>query len=214
MISHSIEQQVNLYQPILGAEKRLFSARAIGIALSVLAVCLVGLSAYGSRRIDRIEHSVDAIERREAANIDLADRVGRAVRPLESKAQLEAAAKDLSADIEARQRVLDIVRRDSDTPATGFAARLEALAQRQLNGVWLRAIVVGSGEGRLGMRGAANDAALVPAYLTALASEPALMGVRFDKLTIRRASASDAPAQIVFEADGPGLAPEQEEHAK
>jgi hypothetical protein len=206
----AMEQQVNLYQPILGAEKRLFSARTIGTALLLLAVCLVALSAYGSRRIGRIEHEVDEVERRQSANIAMAERVGEAVRPGQSMEQLDAAAKSLSLDIAARMHVLDIVRRDGDSPETGFAARLEALAQRQLNGVWLTAIVVGSAEGRLAMRGAANDPALVPAYLAGLADQPALRGVQFDRLIIRRAVAAEAPAQVIFEADGPGLEPPQE----
>lgn len=210
----AMEQQVNLYQPILGAERRLFSARTIGIALAVFAVSLVGLTAYGSRRIGRIEHDVHEIEQRQIANLAMAERVGQAVRPAESMAELEAAAKTLSADIDGRRRVLEIVRRDGDSTATGFAARLEALAQRQLDGVWLTAIVVGSGDGRLAMRGAASDPALVPAYLTGLAAEPALKGVRFDRLTIRHAAPEEAPAQVVFEADGPGLAPQKEELAK
>ena len=40
MSAAAVEQQVNLYQPILGAEKRLFSARAIGLCLALLAVSL------------------------------------------------------------------------------------------------------------------------------------------------------------------------------
>ncbi len=80
----AMEQQVNLYQPILGAERRLFSARAIGIALAVFAVSLVGLTAYGSRRIGRIEHDVHEIEQRQIANLAMAERGGQAVRPAES----------------------------------------------------------------------------------------------------------------------------------
>ena len=41
-LSAAMEQQVNLYQPILGAEKRLFSARAIGVACAsrhVVSAC-------------------------------------------------------------------------------------------------------------------------------------------------------------------------------
>ena len=43
-----MEQQVNLYQPILGAERRIFSARAIGGGLVALGVCLGGLHAFGA----------------------------------------------------------------------------------------------------------------------------------------------------------------------
>lgn len=200
-----MDQQVNLFQPILGAEKRLFSARAIALALAVFAVCLVALSAYGSRRTSAIERSIAEIEKQDEANVALAGRASEAVRPAKSVAELDAEAKSMSVDIDVRQRAIDVVRQSAATPATGFAARLEALAQRQPEGIWLEQVVLGSGEGRLAMRGATTDSALVPQYLAALAAEQALAGVRFDKLAMRRALPDEAPAQVIFELDGPGL---------
>jgi hypothetical protein len=207
-------QQVNLYQPILGAERRLFSARAIAVALTVLAVCLVGLGAYGTLHTRRIEYSIDLLARRETANIALAERASLAGRPSQSLEQLDAEAQDLSADIEARRRTLEVVRRGGGTAATGFAARLEALARPQIDGIWLSSVIVGSGEGRLALRGGTTDPRLVPAYLSALAEEPALAGVRFDRLAMRRAPAAELPAEVIFELDGPGLTLPVPEHPR
>ncbi len=209
-----VYQQVNLYQPILGAERRLFSARAIAVALTVLTACLVGLGAYGTLHTRRIEHSIELLARRETANIALAERASLAGRPSLSLEQLDAEAKDLSADIEARRRTLDVVRRSSGTPATGFAARLEALARRQIDGIWLSSVIVGSGDGRLTLRGGATDSRLIPAYLSALADEQAMAGVRFDRLAMRRASGAESPAQVIFELDGPGLTLPVQEHPR
>jgi Tfp pilus assembly protein PilN len=200
-----MEQQVNLYQPILGAEKRLFSARAIGVGLSLLALCLCGLAAFGGWRTARVEHSVALLDAQQAAELARVERASTAMQPGRSLAELEKQAKSLSADIAARERALDLVRLGKASPATGFAARLEALARRQLDGLWLHSIVVGSGDGRLALAGNAVDPRLIPAYLAALAEEPALAGVRFDTLTIRRAKQQEAPAQLVFELGAPGL---------
>jgi Tfp pilus assembly protein PilN len=200
-----MEQQVNLYQPILGAEKHLFSARAIGIGLCLLALCLGGLAAFGAWRTGHIERSVSLLESQQAAALALAESTSAARRPGQTLAELDTQAKNLSADIAARERALDLVRLGAASPATGFAARLEALARRQIDGLWLRNIVVGSGEGRLALRGATVDAKLVPAYLAAIAQESALAGVRFDKLAMRRAKQDEAPAQLVFELGAPGL---------
>jgi len=200
-----MEQQINLYQPILGAEKRLFSARAIGIGLALLAVSLGGIGAFGAWRTARVERSVALLETQQAAQLATVERASAALAPGRSLADLQAQAKNLSADIAARQRALDLVRLGAASPATGFAARLEALARRQLDGLWLHAIVVGSGEGRLALRGDTVDPQLVPAYLAALAEEPALAGVRFDRLAMRRAKREEAPAELVFELGAPGL---------
>ena len=200
-----MEQQVNLYQPILGAEKRLFSAFTIGVGLGVMIVSLAGLVAFGAWRTHRIERSVALLEQQQVASLSMAAHASAAVHPTQSIAELDAAARDLSAEIAARERALDIVHRGSGTPATGFAARLEALARRQLDGVWLSSIVLGSGNGRLAMQGGTSDPRLVPAYLAALAGERALEGVRFDRIALHRAAPEDAPARMVFELDAPGL---------
>jgi hypothetical protein len=200
-----MEQQVNLYQPILGAEKRLFSARAIGVGLSLLVLCLGGLAGFGGWRTARVERTLGRLEVQQATELARAERTSAALEPGRSLAELETQAKSLSADIAARERALDLVRLGTASPATGFAARLEALARRQLDGLWLRSIVLGSGDGRLAFAGSAVDSKLIPAYLAALAEEHALAGVRFDKLAIRRANHEEAPALLVFELGAPGL---------
>jgi Tfp pilus assembly protein PilN len=200
-----MEQQVNLYQPILGAEKRLFSALTIGLGLAVMIVCLIGLAAFGGWRTLHAERSIDRLEQQEAATLALATHTNAALRPTQSLPELDTEARALSAEIGARERALAIVRRGAATLTLGFAARLEALARRQLDGVWLSGIRIGTGAGRLAMQGGTTDPRLVPAYLAALAAEPALQGAQFDKLTMRRALPEEAPAQLVFELDAPGL---------
>jgi Tfp pilus assembly protein PilN len=214
MSAHAAEQQVNLYQPILGAEKHLFSARAIGTALLLLVACLGGLVFYVSWRTARIERSVVQLHRQEAENLAAAERAGSLARGSLNMPELDAEAKQLDADIEMRQHVLDIVHRGSVTAANGFAARLEALAHRQLDGIWLNAVVLGSGEGRLSMRGGTTDSHLLPAYLAALTQEAALDGVRFDKLSMRHALPKESPATTIFELVGPGLGFPKAEEAK
>jgi Tfp pilus assembly protein PilN len=168
-------------------------------------VWLGGLSSFESWRTGRIERSVNQIEAREASNLQLAARASSALRPTATIAQLDAEAKKLSADIASREQALDIVRRGSVSASSGFAARLEALSRQDIEGIWLGRILLGSGESRLAFQGSTTDRNLLPKYLTALAQEHALDGVRFDTLSMRRALPTEAPAQIVFELGAPGL---------
>ncbi len=200
-----MEQQVNLYQPILGAEKRLFSARAIGIALLLLAVCLGGLAGFAGWRNARLERTLTSLEHQQNAELAMSERTTASLKPTESLADLDADAKRLSADIATRERALNIVRHGVANPFAGFAARLEALARSQMEGLWLRRIVVAVGEGQLAFQGSTTDPHLVPAYLAALSNEPALSGVNFDRLALRRATPEEAPAQSVFEIGAPGI---------
>jgi hypothetical protein len=201
-----MEQQVNLYQPILGAEKRLFSARAIAVGLIVLVTCLGALTGYATWRTGRVELAIASLESQQAAQLALAERAAASIRPKESVAELDAKARGLAAEIAARELALGLVRSGEAPPGSGFAARLESLARRQVDGLWLRKIVVSTGDSRLALEGGAVEPRLVPAYLAALAEEPALNGARFDHLLMRRARPEEAPAQTVFELGAAGLA--------
>jgi hypothetical protein len=209
-----MDQQVNLYQPILGAEKRLFSARALATCLATLIGCLGALNAFEASRTARIEKSVIQLEEREALNIQMAARASAVLRPTLTVAQLDAQAKHLSADIVSRERVLDIMRRGAVSVSTGFAARLEALANQQVDGIWLSNILLGSGDSRLAMQGRAINPNLLPIFLNDLTHERAMDGVRFDSLSMRRALATEAPAQVIFVIGSPGLKFTAIEHGK
>lgn len=200
-----MEQQVNLYQPILGAQKRLFSARAIGVSLLVLAVCLGGLAGFAGWRNARLERTLTALEQQQVAELAMSERATASLKPTQSLAELDVAAKRLSQDIASRERALDIVHSGAANPTSGFAARLEALARSQMDGLWLRRIVVAVGDGQLAFQGSTLDPHLVPTYLAALAREPALAGVNFNRLALRRASPEEAPASSVFEIGAPGI---------
>jgi len=199
-----MEQQINLYQPILGAEKHVFSARAIAVALAVLVVSLIALAAFAGWRLARSERAVVAAERQQDAGVDLAGRASAALKPRASLAELDATAKLLAGKISARERALEIVNRDGAGPATGFAARLEALARRSLEGLWLTAIVIVDEDSRVALQGATTDPQLVPTFLAALSQERALEGVRFDTVVLTRTDALP-PAVALFEVGTPGI---------
>ena len=200
-MSEALNQQVNLYQPILGAEARLFSARAIAVALGVLALSLAGFGFYGSYRTARIESAVARMTAQQAASIALAAAASGAALPSASLADLDTTAKQLSADIESRQRALNLIHGEGTSRAAGFAARLEALGRRQIDGVWLNTIIIEAGDSSLAVRGASTDPQLIPVYLAGLAEERAFAGVHFDKLVMRRAAAADGPARMLFDLD-------------
>jgi Tfp pilus assembly protein PilN len=205
MSTAPLEQQVNLYQPILGAERRVFSARAIGVALACFALALGAFAAFGAWRTARIERSVRLVEQQQSALLAMLEHAGGDLKAHQSLEALKAEAQSLSADIAARERALEVLRAGSVSPATSFAARLESLARPAIPGLWLDDIAVGSGAGRLALHGATLDANLLPEYLAAIAREPAFSGVRFDSLSMRRAKPAEAPARLIFELGAPGL---------
>jgi Tfp pilus assembly protein PilN len=197
-----IEQQINLYQPILRAEKRLFSAAAIGAGLLLLVVALAALAGYAAWQVRRAEAAVAELDRQEASALGMAQRAAAGA-PSDAAA-LQAELVRLSDAIAARERALAALGRRDVAP--GFAASLEALAKPAIDGLWLRRIVVDPSRGGLALQGATRDPRLVPQYLEALRDDRALAGAAFGDFELRRAGADDAPAAAVFVAAAPGLA--------
>jgi hypothetical protein len=199
-----MEQQVNLYQPILGAEKRLFSARTIAVALAALALCLGGVAGFARWRTAHIERAVVEVAGQETQALARAAQANAANAPHASLAELEAQAQHDSEEIAAREHALSIVQRGSADLHSGFAARLEAIGRRHIEGVWLTSLVMGTGEGRLALSGATVDPRLIAGWLTSLEEEPALDGAFFDRLSIKQV-ADAAPARALFDLGAPGL---------
>jgi MSHA biogenesis protein MshI len=205
----TLEQQVNLFQPILRSERRLFSARAIAFGLLFLCVALVLVASFAAYRVARVEHEVRLLEQRASAREDRELRLAAAARPAQSLAELEATAKELAQGIAARERAVELAHQGETDAATSFAARLEALAdsQSRIEGLWLRRILLSSSDGRLALEGAALEPGLVPAYLAELGGQRALGGASLDRFALREAKGQEAPAQVLFRIAGASLAP-------
>lgn len=200
-----MEQQVNLYQPILRAEKRLFSASAIAVGVLLLVVCLGGLAGFAAWRTTRVETAVADLERQEAARLESIRRATAALGGDTSLEDLEGEIARLAEQVATRERALATIGADG-TATRGFATRLEALARPPVDGLWLQRIVFDAARGGVAIRGATRDPALVPQYLAALQADRSLAGASFGTFELRRATAVEAPAAAMFTVATPQLA--------
>src|SRR4029453_11240848 len=88
--------------------------------------------------------------------------------------------------VAARKRALLVLQQGAAGQTTGFAPRLEALARRHVEGLWIDGLVLSGTNGSMSVRGLALNADTVPVYLQNLAQERALAGTRFDDFVIER----------------------------
>lgn len=195
-----MRQQINLYQPIFRAERRIFSSRAIALAVAVISIALAGFWAYGTWKVGRLERAVAEVAEQEklrAANLASGS---AAFAAQANPAQIEARVKSLSDELDRRARALAALRSGAAGTTDGFASRLEALARRHVDGLWLQGLRFGADGRSMSVAGATVDSRLVPRYLEALQQEPALAGARFDRVEIAEPAASSdkAPAQLLF----------------
>jgi len=196
-----MRQQINLYQPIFSEARKPLSAATVAIVLGLLAVSLAAYSVNTGMRISKLAARAEA-QRNEQTKMEtqLAD-TSAAVTARSDPATAEARVKQLAASLEERTKALDLLQSGAAGQTTGFASRLEALARRHVDGLWIDKLVISGTNGSMSLAGATLNADIVPEYLRNLAKEPVLTGTRFDDFSIERpaavvatsAEAADAP---------------------
>lgn len=196
-----MRQQINLYQPIFRTQRRIFSSQTIALALVTIFVALVGLWGYGNWKVGRLEREVDQVAKQEklrAANLASGS---AAFAAHANPAEIEARIKALSDELDRRARALAALRSGAAGGLEGFAPRLEALARRHVDGLWLEGVSFGAVARSMSVSGATVDSRLVPRYLEELQQEPALSGARFDRVEIAEPPKNDkeaASAPLLF----------------
>jgi MSHA biogenesis protein MshI len=198
-----MEQQVNLYQPIMGAGNPIFSAQATAAAVAVFAVCLTGISGFAANRVRHVEKQVAAIESQEAMRTAAAERMVASLQPTGGVEALEGRLRQLATDIDEQQRIVEAVREGGADAATGFAAQLEALGRYMPDGLWLTRVELSSGARQLALTGAATDPALVPVYLKSLATARSFTDARFDRFQLRLPTEGEPAAAAILEVGAP-----------
>ena len=196
-----MRQQINLYQPILRTEPKLFGSSTALVAVGAVFAMLAGLWGYGTYKVHRLEQSAQVLKHEQEKQDQALAQAGTFSASRSKPADLEAQVKRAEAEVAARTRALELLRAGAAGHTTGFAARLEALARQHVDGVWIDRMALSGATGAMSLGGATFDANLVPRYLQNLAQEPVLAGARFDQLIIDRPNGKGAnTAQVRFNA--------------
>lgn len=182
-------QQVNLYQPILRREKKVFSAVTMLQTLAAIGVMMLALFAISRWQLERLE---DQRENLLAQERELAVRFTEFSRTLKERPE----SRELRRRVELARRELDLKHRllalmqerstgDDRSPA-GFAAAFEGLARQHVDGLWLTGIELEKHENDrdVTLRGLTSRAELVPQLVQQLGAEPAFQGLRFEHLRV------------------------------
>jgi hypothetical protein len=181
-----MRQQINLYQPAGDGPRRTLSASTVMSGAVVLALALVALWGYGRWEISRLTRGVELVRRQQQAQQSMLSMTSTSNGPRMTQAEIDARVKSLTAEVAVRGRALELLRTGAAGQRTGFAARIEALARRHLDGVWLDHVILGGADNMMSLSGGTFDADLVPRYLQSLAEDVALNGARFDEFIIEQ----------------------------
>jgi Tfp pilus assembly protein PilN len=186
-------QQVNLYQHTAPAW-RPFGSATLALVLGTVGCGLAIIWAFGTWQVTRLQQSVDALQRQQAAQQAALSALGSLQADGANPTDLQARIQQLGAQLAARESALTLLQSGAVGSTKGFSAQLTALARHPMAGLWLRQITLSDLTGSMSLAGDAVDPDRVPRYLRALATEHVLAGLRFDRLTIERPEAAPAAA--------------------
>jgi hypothetical protein len=184
-----MRQQINLYQPIFSARRKPLSATAAASILGLAVAGMIGYSLYTGSRIGALSAQVEK-QRSEQSQIEsqLSDTT-IATTARSNPAEIETRVKQLAVSLDERKKALELLQSGAAGQTMGFASRLEALARRHVDGLWIDRLTISGTSGSMSLAGATLNADIVPAYLKSLAQEPVLTGTRFDEFIIERPAA-------------------------
>jgi hypothetical protein len=202
-----MRQQINLYQPILREEPKIFGAKAALRALAAVAALLVLTGGYGTYRVMRLEQATQALRGQASHQEEIFSSASVMSASRATSVELTARVKRAEEEVAGRTRALELLRAGAAGRTAGFAARLEALARRHVDGVWIDRMALSGSTAAMSLGGATFDPDLVPRFLQALSQESVLAGARFDQFAIERPR-EKANGQVRFTASSGVALPE------
>ena len=189
----SLRQQINLYQPAMGGHTRqTLSSTTFGIALIAILAGLAGFTIYAQMGVNRLDAEAEVLRAQANQQQDVLNQLGEALPEQAKRSSSQERIAKMTADLKARQRALEVLRGGAAGQAIGFARRMEALARRHTDGVWLEHMQLSGVSGAMMLSGVAMNPSSVPQYLQSLSAETALSGTRFDEFYIERPDAHAA----------------------
>jgi hypothetical protein len=198
-----LSQQINLFNPIFRKQKKYFSSTTMAQALAIICVACALLAADAARRSRALQAQAASVDALLVASQErLADfRVRYAPRQKSATlaAEIATAQQELTMLAEAQSTIV----RGGFGDTRGFSNYFRAFARQSIDGLWLTGLDIGARGDRLGVRGNAMQAELVPQYMRRLATEPILQGKAFSSLRIE----PGAPAAAAPAAAAPVAAP-------
>lgn len=177
-----MSQQINLFNPSLEHQNKIFSAVAMMQALLLIALGGVALALFMTYRVAGSERMEEMGRQQVALRETRLAMVARDFAPRQRNVALAQEVADAEAGLRILQDAKQMLLRGNFGSAVGYSAYLSALARQSVNGVWLTGLTISGND--LSIEGSSVRADLVPLYINRLASESAFEGKSFAGLEI------------------------------
>lgn len=180
-----MSQQINLFNPVFLKQERLFSARALGQALLLMACGLILLSVVAHYRIaDTRSQAVAVAKRLESTRGQLLKMIEMS-KPAERNASLDDDIRKLELRVAASKDVLGFLQKRDFGESVAYSDAFRGFSRKAMPGIWLTGFALSDGGQSIEISGRAAQPSLVPAYIRALGNDPAFKGKSFSSVMIR-----------------------------
>lgn len=178
-------QQINLYQPILRREQKVFSAVTMLQFLGALAIVMLAMFAFSRWQLAQLEAEHARLVTQERELIAQVTQLTNGHQEKPESRELRRQAEMAQREIVLKTRLLKLME-SQPVHSAGFADAFAGLARQRVDGLWLTGVEIErSGESRdVFLRGRAARAELVPQFVQLLSREPAFAGLRFQHMRL------------------------------
>ncbi len=180
-------QQINLYQPILRKQERVFSLNTLlqgNLIIFGLLMLIYFISIYQSHTL---EQQVEKLKLERAQHTATLNELRNKYPPKKKDLTLVEAIKTKQALLEHRLRLVKELRHQNTGAGgnPGFSEQLTGLARQHVSNLWFEEISVRDNK-QLTLQGKATSAKEVPQLIQRLSNEPSFSGTVFSSVNISR----------------------------
>ena len=193
-------QQVNLYQPILRREKKVFSAVTMMQTLALVAALMLFMYAFSHWQLQQLEQENVQLQAQQRSLTEQVTALSHDLQARPESRELRAEADALLRELDLKRDLLGLMRDRSVARTDGFSESFAGLARQRVDGLWLTGIELRNSEARhVALRGMTSRAELVPQLVKQLGAEPAFQGLRFRHMRVSQPEGRDNDNVLEFE---------------
>lgn len=191
-----MSQEINLYEARLRPNRDLLSGRRLGVALLVVLVVLVALSAVTRISAERSADELIRVQDEVKASQQKLAELNKTLAERKVSASLKSEIESAKAQLASRKAAMALLDSGQMGNSTGFFGVMSGFSRLASNDLWLTDFSVAAGGQEIEIRGRMLDSSRLPAYVQRLGGEPAFKGLRFATLDIHQPGAApdNAPA--------------------
>lgn len=181
-----MNQQINLYHPIFRKQKKIFSARTMGVMLLAVLVGLAMIQVFVVWQAQQLEDRLAELRQQEEETRNRLTRLEDTLPPNDPSTALRERVRRTETALDTKRRAVRLLEQREFGNTSGFSPYLAGLARRDLEGIWFTRIRIDDGGKTLELDGVTRAATHVPALLQNLRQEEAFRGREFRRMEMRQ----------------------------